>query len=100
VLPWFLLAFVGRLLIYTWMQFPLPQVLEKRTFFKKLHECDFCAGVWSYSILSYVMQLSLLEDFGFSYFPFVSELVTGVFVSFLVHLLVLGWKTKFEVIVV
>jgi hypothetical protein len=36
----------------------------------------------------------------FSYFPFISEVVTGTVSSFLMHLLVLGWKTKFDVIVI
>ena len=82
------------------MQFPFPNFLEKIKPIKKLHECDFCAGVWGYTFLAFFMQRDLLSVLGFWYVPLLSELVTGVAISFLVHLLLLGWKSQFEVIVV
>lgn len=82
------------------MQFPLPDILEQNNKIRKLHECDFCSGVWGYTILSYFMQLDLLQPLGFSYVPLLSELVTGVVISFVMHIFIMGWKTRFEVIVV
>jgi hypothetical protein len=46
------------------------------------------------------MSLSLLEAFGFKYVPVLSELVTGGVVSFVVHIFLIGWKEKFNNIVV
>lgn len=87
--------------MWTWMQFPLPKFLEEKIYLiKKLHECDYCSGVWGYSILAFFMQLDLLSVIGFHYVPLLSEFVTGVIISFLVHIFILGWKARFEVIVV
>jgi len=82
------------------MQFPLPKKLEENKIIRKLHECDFCAGVWAYGILSYFMQLELLELLDFNYVPIISELITGVVISFLVHVFIIGWKAKFDVVVI
>lgn len=90
---------MGRVLIYLWFQFPLPAVLEQYKSIQKLHTCDLCAGVWLYGILSYFMGLSLLQVLGFTYVPVVSEVVTGGVVSFLVHIFLIGWKEKFNVLV-
>lgn len=93
---WILFLLVGRILIYLWQNFPLPTKLENNDVLHKLHVCDLCAGVWIYGILSYFLGLSLLEVFGFSYVPLVSEVVTGGVISFLVHVFVIGWKEKFN----
>lgn len=86
--------------MWTWMQFPLSKFLEENKIVRKLHECDFCAGVWGYGLLSFFMQLELLEPLGFWYVPIVSELITGVVISFLVHIFIIGWKARFEVVVI
>lgn len=44
--------------------------------------------------------MDLLEVLGFYYVPVLSELIVGGVISFLVHIFILGWKTKFEVVVV
>lgn len=82
------------------MQFPLPSVLKRIQTIEELHGCDLCFGVWVYGILAFFMQMSLTTALEFSYVPILSELVTGGVISLLMHLLTLGWKSKFEVIVV
>ena len=82
------------------MQFPLPKKLEENKLVGKLHSCDFCSGVWTYAILSYFMQLELLEPLGFNYVFLVSEFVTGCVISFVVHIFIIGWKARFEVTVI
>ena len=82
------------------MQFALPQFLQKRKTIEYLHECDLCSGVWVYAVLAFFMQMDLLSALEFSYVPALSELVTGGAISFLVHIFVLGWKARFEVIIV
>jgi hypothetical protein len=91
---------VGRLLIYLGMQFPLPQKLEDIKIIKKLHECDLCLGVWIYGILSFFLSLDILEALQLWYIPVLGELITGSVISYLVHIFILGWRTKHEVIVV
>jgi len=97
---WLVFILLGRLSVWLWMQFPLPQFLEKRKTIKYLHECDLCSGVWAYSILAGLMQMDLLEPFGFWYVPLLSELVVGAIVSFLTHIFIIGWRAKFDVVVV
>ncbi len=82
------------------MQFALPQFLQKRKTIEYLHECDLCSGVWVYAILAFFMQMDLLSALGFWYVPIICEVVTGAVMSFLVHIFVLGWKARFEVIIV
>jgi hypothetical protein len=97
---WLLFAATGRVLIYVWFQFPLPPkfALKKSYFYttvNKLHSCDLCAGVWLYGLLAVVTGADM-SGAG----SIVTMLATGAVTSFLVHLFVLGWKSKFEVVVI
>lgn len=98
LVSWLLFISLGKLLIYLGMQVPLPQRIEKFKTIKYWHECDLCFGTWVYAFLAYFMHLSLLAVLGFSYVPVLSEVITGGAVSFLVHLLTLGWKAKFDIV--
>lgn len=107
MLEWFIFAAVGKLIIYLWMKFPLPQTIldniqEKYIyqFIKQLHECDLCSGTYLFTILAFFMRIDMLVDFGFWHVPIVSEFVSGAISSFMVHIFSIGWKTKFEVIVI
>lgn len=82
------------------MQFHLPKFIKKIEWFEKLHGCDLCSGVWVFSILSFFTGVDLLEVTGFGYIPLVSAIITGIVVSWLVHIFSLGWKAKYEVIVI
>jgi hypothetical protein len=88
---------VGKLLIYLGMKFP-PLSESRFEFVKRLWECSECSGVWVYTFLSFVMGEVLFREI--FYFPFVSELITGGISSFLVHLISIGWREKFLVVVV
>jgi len=88
---------IGKIMVYLGMKFPLFSE-SRYEFVRRLFECDLCLGTWVYTILSFVMRVVLFKDM--FYVPFASELITGGITSFIMHLLSLGWKTKFEVIVI
>jgi uncharacterized membrane protein len=91
---------IGRILIWVAQQPPLPKKIEQIKFFKYLKECSLCLGVWIFWLLSFVMKVNFLELLGFPiYVPVVSELITGAISSFLVFIFVLGWKARFDVVV-
>lgn len=96
---WIAFILLGRVAIYLWMQFPLPEVLNSKRTIHYLHNCDLCSGVWIYSILAGFMQMDLLEPLNFWYVPVVSEVLVGMVISFLVHIFVIGWKAKFDTVV-
>jgi hypothetical protein len=88
---------IGRLFIYLGMKFP-PFRESKIEFIKKLFSCDECLGVWTFTVLSFLMGEVLFRDV--FYVPFISELATGGITSLLVHLIVIGWREKFGVITI
>ena len=90
-------ALIGKLIIYFGMKFP-PLRDSKISFVKQLFSCDECLGGWVYMGLSFVMGEVLFRDL--FYIPIVSEVGTGLLTALLMHLLTLGWKSKFEIIVV
>lgn len=96
MINWLILGVIGKVLIFLWASFPLPQALEKFKSVEKLHLCDLCAGVHIYALASFVMGLYIFPH----YVPVVSEYVTGGVVSFLVHIFSIGWREKFNNILV
>lgn len=90
-----LLLLIGRLFIMLGMIFP-PFSESRFSFVRQVWKCDLCAGVYVFTFLSFVMKETILETY--FYFPLIAELVTGCVASFLVHVFVIGWKSKFEVI--
>lgn len=97
---WIVFILTGKAFIYLWQQFPLPVFLEKSKVIEKLHNCDLCAGVWIYGLLGLFLGMDLLQVLGFSYIPLVSEAITGGLISFVVHIFSIGWKEKFNNILV
>ena len=97
---WIIYLLIGKVVLFLWQEFPLPQPIEKFRTLKKLHECDLCAGFWVYGILAFFMGMSLLEVFDFKYILVVSEVITGGVISFIVHIFSIGWKEKFNNVVV
>lgn len=90
------LAIVGKLLIWTIQQFPYRPKID---FIEKLVSCDFCLGVWVYTVLNFVFKVNLIYEF----FDIIglNEIITGIIVSFVMHLISIGWQMKFtETIVV
>jgi hypothetical protein len=98
MLQYLFYAAMGRLVIYLFQEFPLPLKIEKIPFFSKLHRCDLCAGVYIYSLLAYAMQIDILTEV--VYIPIVGYVLTGMITSFMVHLLRLGWHSKYDVVIV
>jgi hypothetical protein len=88
---------IGRLFIFILQKFLADNV--KHETINNLISCDLCLGTWIYTGLAAVLRITILSDV-ISYIPVLSEVMTGCFASFLVHLLVLGWKTKFDVVVI
>jgi hypothetical protein len=89
---------IGEILIFIWMKFPLPNKIE---FFTRLHECDLCSGVWIFFFLALLMRIDFLKLLGFDfYWPVASELITGGISSFVMWLVVAGWRSKFDVVVI
>lgn len=103
MLEWLTFAALGKLLIYLWQLFPISQKEPKTyvsQFIYKLHQCDLCSGVWIYSGLALLFGIDIIQtEFG-STVPIAGELVTGAITSFVVHIFSIGWKTKYEVIVI
>lgn len=95
MLSWLFYVGVGKVLLFLGMKFPLPQFLEEKKTIKYLHECDLCFGFWVYAVLSWAMQLDLLTASGFHYVPVIAEIVTGGVVTFVMHLLRIGWNARF-----
>jgi len=88
---------IGEIFIYLGMKFP-PFSESKIDFVKRLWTCSECCGVWVFTFLSFVMGECLFREL--FYIPFISELATGCVVAFICHLIELGWKSKFEVLVI
>lgn len=97
---WILFLILGKIIIYIWMQFHFPKFMQKWDWLNKLHECDLCSGVYVYAGLSLFLGVDLLSVTLFDYVPVVSEVITGIVISWLVHIFSLGWKSKYEVVVV
>jgi hypothetical protein len=97
---WILFLIVGKVVIHVWQQFQLPTSLKRFVWLAKLHDCDLCSGVWIYTILSLFLGVDLLSVTIFEYVPLVSEIVTGILVSWIVHIFTLGWHAKYDVVVI
>jgi hypothetical protein len=95
-------ALLGKLTIYLAQQFPFIQLpligryWKEKRFLGKLFACDLCLGVWIYTLSALLLKVNLFEEFG--YIPIVFEFFTGAAMSFIMHLLTIGWRDKFGVI--
>ena len=96
-ISYILYCVIGKLLIYLGMKFP-PFINSRFTFIRELFACDECLGVWVYVFLSFAMNEVLFQEY--IYLPVIGNIITGAVTSFLIHLVSLGWKSKFEVIVI
>lgn len=94
---WLVLIGLGRLAVWTiqinglidWFFSLHPKL-------KELRECDFCLGFWVFTGLAFALGTNITEPV---YIPVLSEALTGLAVSFGVHLARLGWESKFGGIV-
>ena len=88
---------VGKLIIYLIQKFVSSN--SESEFFNKLISCDLCLGTWIYCIIALAFKVIILEDI-FTPVPILSELITGAVATFGMHLLSIGWREKFSVVVI
>jgi hypothetical protein len=103
MIQWFVFAAIGKLLIYLWQSFPLPEG-ERKTYISqtiyKLHLCDLCSGFWIFGALALLFGVDIVQQtFGHTV-AIAGELVTGAITTYVVHIFSLGIKSKYEVIVI
>lgn len=102
-----LLIAVGRILIYLWSEFPLPEWVE-RSKFGKLHHCTQCAGVWIYSAIFILFGVDILGMLGLSgeflggniFYRVVAGALGGAIISFVMSLLEMGFRERFMTITI
>ena len=85
---------IGKLL--TWLG---QKFLVSINLFRSLAECDLCLGVWIFSGLAIALKITILSDV-LPHVHILSEIVAGCVSAFIMHILTLGWKTKFDVVVI
>ncbi len=98
MLSYIAFAVSGKLVVFLIQKFPLFTWIGKKwKTFGQLVECDLCLGVWVYVIIN-------LLEFRLTFYSADSnlfgEVLTGFAMSFLMHLLSIGWQAKFGIIVV
>jgi hypothetical protein len=99
VVRFVIFALIGKLLLYTFQKFPpVGWARAKWQFADKLFACDFCSGVWAYTILAFILNFNILEEW--VYVIGFTEIITGTVTSFLVHLVSIGWNEKFRILYV
>jgi hypothetical protein len=96
VVEWIILAVVGKLTMFS-LRKALSTAQIENKIIRELIGCDFCLGVWIYSILSLVFNLDAFGGY-IIYIPIINNIVTGIFTSFVIWIFSDGWKARFEVI--
>ena len=97
-------ALIGKLTIYLLQKFPknsLPiigRLFWEGKFLEELFSCDLCLGTWVFAGLSFLMNVNVTGEW--FYVPVLSEFITGGTMSFIMHLISLGWSSKFQNIVI
>lgn len=83
-------AVFGGLMLFALKKFPLTAKLDEKIF----KECIFCFGFWVYLFLSFFFRIDV--EFIPPY-PLLSNFLLALGVSFLVWLIVIGWKALFQI---
>jgi len=87
-------AITGKLLIFFLRKFPLTNIIAKKLHLTTLIECNLCIGFWIYLILLIWFRVNIFDV----YYPGLSEVITALFTSFVMWLLVIGWFEVFGII--
>ena len=74
--------------------------MEDNKFIGGLHQCDLCSGVYIFSIVFWIFGIDLLHLLDLPYLPGWGEILSGGMVSFLVHLITIGFKERFLSVIV
>jgi hypothetical protein len=93
-----LLIAVGRVFIYLWGKFPLPEWFDNSKF-GKLHHCIECAGVYIYSILFLIFRVDILRMFGLPNL-YIGWFIGGALISFIMTTFEIGWRERFMTITI
>jgi hypothetical protein len=75
----------------------LSRLFEEGKFLQELFSCDLCLGVWVYTVLAFFFRANIYDMF---YIPVISEILTGITTSFIMHVFSVGWKALFSVTVI
>lgn len=87
---------LGRLVVWLLQTNGLSRRLWKRhPILTELGECDLCLGCWVFTALAWAMKMNVLDPF---YSAGISEVVTGCALAFVVHLVRIGWQTRFGIL--
>ena len=95
---------VGRLTIYLLQKFPFQKVKLIGKYWKEgkllaeLFACDLCLGVWVFACLSFIFGIDFVKEIFGTYLVVFNQFMTGAIASFLVHLVRIGWTTKFGIV--
>jgi hypothetical protein len=91
---------VGRLLTWAIQTQGLPRRLWSwSSFLTELAECDFCLGFWIYLFLSVALAYNGLEEVWPEPFWIVC-VIQAILASFVMHVFVLGWRSKFSTLII
>ena len=94
-----LLTIVGRIIIWLWMQFPLPAWVDNSRI-GKLHTCSVCSGTWIYFIIFTIFRVDLLNMVGFPETGLIGWFRGGGIISYLVYLLESGFRERFMTVII
>lgn len=84
----------GRLIIWLLQTNDLMRpVWQFRPLLTELGDCDLCLGFWVYLVLALFVQLPGVWPW------YVEILILAAVASFTMHLVRLGWQTKFGVVI-
>jgi len=92
-MKWLTLIALGRLVVWTLQTSGLTKPFFKRhPLLEELRACDFCLGFWVFTPFAWALGLNILDPI---YLPVFSEFITGLAVSFGVHLARVGWQNQY-----
>ena len=70
-------------------------------FLKEMRKCKICLGFWVCGLYALVFRIGLLDIFATNYFAaIVNWFVTAIVSSFVIFLIIEGWKSRYGVTVV
>lgn len=91
MIEWLIL---GRLTVWTAQIAGPLDPIRKRA--QGLFDCDFCLGFWVFTALSIVLKPRVLSKPLSKKAFLIEHLINGLFGSFIMHLVRIGWETKFN----
>ncbi len=94
ILAFIAYAMTGKLLMFFLRKFPLINIIAKKLHLTIVLECNPCLGFWVYLFLLLWFKVNIFDVYYFG----LSEVLTALFTSFVMWLLVIGWFEVFGII--